>query len=219
MLATELLSNIIIPLSPEHSGAEALAEMKKQKVSHLPVVELSSYLGLLAEQDVQDAADQKISLRSYKKLPVVFVTEDQPLFEVLDVLHRNSFSALPVLDKEEAYLGSVTPQSMMPAISSLLAARLPGSLITLEVKSADYMASEMARIVESNDARIMSLFTRSVDPLTLEVTLRIDQIDISDVVRAFERYNYTVRDYHMGENKLDDLYADRFDLLMRYMNT
>ncbi len=219
MLATDLISNIIIPLSPEQTGEDALNEMQRLKITHLPVVDEIIYKGLVAEQDILDVSDTKQAIKSYKKLPAPFVFEDQLLFEVMGILNKEKISTLPVLSKDKEYVGAITEQSLFPILSSLIGAHLPGSLLTLEVNPSNYHLSEIVQIVETNDARVLGLYVVPVDTDSLDVIVRIGQVDISNIIRAFERYNYNIKSYYMGDNKLDDLYIDRYNMLMRYMNT
>jgi len=78
--------------------------------------------------------------------------------------------------------------------------------------------SEISRIVESNDARILSSFVTShKDSVQMEVTLKINKSDLSGIIQTFNRYNYTVSaSFH--ESKHDELMHDRYEELMKYLN-
>ncbi len=96
---------------------------------------------------------------------------------------------------------------------------LPGGLIVLETGVNDYMLSEIARIVESNNARIFSLKVNSIPGSShLEITIHLDRPDIAAILQAFYRYNYFVRySWSPAENERIDL-KERYDALMNYLN-
>ena len=81
------------------------------------------------------------------------------------------------------------------------------SLIILDVPIKDYTLSEIARIVEDNNARIIRL---EVLPLKDGISLL--------VLRSFERFSYNVIYYYMKESEMNDTYEDRLDELMHYLD-
>ncbi|MDD2298959.1 MAG: hypothetical protein PHU69_04875 [Fermentimonas sp.] len=92
------------------------------------------------------------------------------------------------------------------------------SLIILEIPLKDYTLTEIARIVESNNAHIISL---SVLPISggseLLVSLKLDISDLTSVLRSFERFNYIVTYYFMKEGEVTDKQKERLDELMYYL--
>jgi hypothetical protein len=95
----------------------------------------------------------------------------------------------------------------------------PGGLIVLEIRSNDYVLSEIARIVESNDAKILMLKVRPLPGTThFEITLHLNRPDIASILQAFDRYNYYVRySWSPLEKERMDL-KERYDALMNYLN-
>ena len=93
------------------------------------------------------------------------------------------------------------------------------SLIVLDVAIKDYTLTEIARLVEDNDARVIRLeVIPSNDGLSLLVSLKLDITDISAVLRSFERFNYNVIYYFMKEGEINDKYDDRLDELLHYLD-
>ncbi len=93
------------------------------------------------------------------------------------------------------------------------------SLIILEIPLKDYTLTEIARIVESNNAHIIAL---SVLPISggseLLVSLKLDISDLTSVLRSFERFNYNVVYYYMKEGEITDQQKERLDELMYYLD-
>ena len=93
------------------------------------------------------------------------------------------------------------------------------SLIILEIPSKDYMLTEIARIVEGNNAHVVAL---SVLPILggseFLVSLKLDISDLTTVLRSFERFSYKVVYYYMKEVEITDLQKERLDELMYYLD-
>jgi hypothetical protein len=93
-----------------------------------------------------------------------------------------------------------------------------GGIIVLQINLRDFDLVEIAGIIESNDAKIMGLYTySSEDSMKLEVTLKLNILDISTVLMTFNRYNYLIK-ASFGQTDLDNLLRDRYDALMSYLN-
>ena len=92
------------------------------------------------------------------------------------------------------------------------------SLIILEVPLTDYTLTEIARIVESNNAHIMSLIVMPISGGEfLLVSLKLDMDDVTVLLRSFERFNYNVVYYFMKEGEVTDTQKERLDELMYYL--
>jgi (p)ppGpp synthase/HD superfamily hydrolase len=94
----------------------------------------------------------------------------------------------------------------------------PGAVIVVEVDTRNYLLSEISRIVESNDAHILSSYIDSDrDSTKIKVTIKVDKEDVGGIVQTFQRFNYTVNSLHKHKDKPDDT-KERFDSFMRYLN-
>ena len=93
------------------------------------------------------------------------------------------------------------------------------SLIILEVSIKDYTLTEIARLVEDNNARIVRLeVLPTEDGLGLMVSMKLDVNDVSTVLRSFERFNYNVIYYFMKEGEMNDTHDDRLNELLHYLD-
>ena len=92
-------------------------------------------------------------------------------------------------------------------------------VIQLEMGAYDYSLSEIARIVEGEDAKILSLAVEELpeDPGRLMVSLLVNRPDCASIIQAFYRYNYNVVNTYSSPDEQSDL-RDRYSLLMRYLN-
>lgn len=93
------------------------------------------------------------------------------------------------------------------------------SMVVIEVPLIDYSLTDIARIVESNNAHVMSLFVLPIaDGNTLIISIKLNLIDVSPVLMSFERFNYKVLYYKMKEGVVTDTHKERLDELLYYLD-
>ena len=104
--------------------------------------------------------------------------------------------------------------------NNMAATEMPGGIIVLELNAHDYSMAQIARIVEDNDAKIWcsNVVPATVDTLKMEVTLKINQTDLTSVIRSFLRYGYSVKASFQGHNRHDDVLRNHYDQFMLYLN-
>lgn len=219
MLALDLVSNDIPPLKHTDTGKMAIQWMDEFKVSHLPVLKDGLYTGLVSDADLLDLNTPEETLESQlKDLERPFIFESQHVYSVIKMINDLSLTAVPVLDQEERYSGLISIQHLVSEMSNIAAINNPGGILVLEINDKDYSMSEIARIVEGNNAIILSSYVTSVPESTkMQVTLKINKTDLGAVVQTFNRYNYTVSASFQETTHQEDL-KRRYDELMNYLN-
>jgi hypothetical protein len=219
MYARELISEDIPPLKTSDTGERALAWMDEFRVSHLPIVNNVDFLGLISESDILDfnSSNEPIGGHSLN-LSRPYVFDYQHTYDVLKVMSSLKLSVIPVLNDKEQYLGLIHLSTLLQHFAEMASMKESGGLLVLELNLHDYSLSEIARIVESNDAKILSSYISSqIDSTKLEVTLKINRTDLSAIIQTFNRFNYTIKaSFHQSEY-VDDL-KDRFDSFMSFLN-
>lgn len=97
--------------------------------------------------------------------------------------------------------------------------REQGCVIQLEMGAYDYSLSEIARIVEEEDAKILALSVDPIeeDPGRVMVHLLVNKAECGGIRQSFYRYNYHVINTYSSPDEGGDL-LDRYSLLMRYLD-
>jgi acetoin utilization protein AcuB len=220
MLAKELISDVVPSLKTSDSGLKALYWMDIFRISHLPIINNNEFLGLISDKDIYDLnmADEPIGNH---KLSLIspFVFQEQHIFEVIEIASRLKLSVVPVLNNEKQYNGVVTTNDLIDYIAQLSALNQPGGILVLELNQNDYYLSQVSQIVESNDAKILSLYVKSYEnSALLELTLKINRTDITSIMQTFERYNYKIKASYMHDEELENLFDNRYEAFMKYLS-
>ncbi|MCF8335052.1 MAG: CBS domain-containing protein [Bacteroidales bacterium] len=221
MVAKDLISYDIASVKTSDTGLEALNWMVFYKVSHLPIVNNKKFLGLIAEDDIYELNDPAEPIGNHRlSLFRPYVYSSQHPYEILEVASRLRLTVIPVINEEDEYLGMIKMVDLMHFFARLSAIEKKGGIIVLDLHMNDYSLSEIAQIVESNDAKILSMYIETrPNSVRMGVTLKLDVADLTSVIQTFNRYDYEVKASFMEVDKQEDLYNSRFDHLMRYLNT
>lgn len=219
MTARDVITDEIPPLIHTDSGEKALRWMEEFKVSHLPVLKNGNFVGLISETEILDRKDLDRTLDVlFDHLPRPYVADTVHVFEVLSKMAEHRISVLPVLDAQENYVGCTSVHQLMCLIANTGSIKEIGGIIVLEMNQIDYSMAKIAQIVESNNARILSSYIMSTpDSTKLEVTLKINEMELGRIIRSFERYDIIVKATYQRSSVEDDMQF-RYDALMNYLN-
>ena len=220
MLAKDLISDVVPALRTSDSGQKALYWMDIFRISHLPIVNNEDFLGLISDKDIYDfnMAEEPIGNHALS-LFSPFVGEDQHVYEVIELASRLNLSIIPVLDYNNHYKGVITQNDLVHYFAGFTALKDPGAIIVLDMSIHDYSLSQISQIVESNDAKILSMYISSHAASTrLELTLKINRNDLTSIIQTFTRYNYTIRSTFMDHDDTNSLYENRYELFMKYLS-
>jgi hypothetical protein len=177
------------------------------------------YVGLISEDLIFKYNDLSILIKEIAlKAEDVYVLHFQHFYDILKVALDNNLQVVAVLDENRKYMGVITVDSTIAAFAQS-AVQEPGGIIVLSLNERDYSLTEISRLVESNDAKILSSYVcpdRS-DPLKIKVTIKLNRKDISRVVATFERFDYhIIAKFQNAPDQDED--KERLDLLLKYLN-
>ena len=219
MLAKHLIDTTVLPAKTSDTANLALMWMDEYKISHLPIVNGDNYLGLISENDIYTANSFDEPLGNHKiSLNNPSVNENDHLFEIIKITALLQLSIIPVIDKKNNYIGAITLKKIVDALSQISSINSPGGIIILEININDYSLSEISQIVESNDTKIISLYTTSHDDSTkMDVVIKLNRMDFASVLQTFNRYNYVIKAI-LTESEIGDDLQERYESLMKFLS-
>ena len=218
MTAAELISNHIPTLQATDTVRQAMLFMKEHRVTELPVVKDLKYIGLVHEEDLEDEeVTLAVETLLHNGLPARINPTDFFLVP-LKIMHQQKLSVLPVVKEDGELMGIITMEDLLQATAHYNSAAIPGGIIILQMSPNSFYISEIGRIVESNNAKIIHLNTWT-DPSIgeLMVAIKVNKSDIQDILSSFERYEYSIIQY-FGENLSEEELRLNYDHLMNYLN-
>jgi CBS domain-containing protein len=191
--------------------------MDELRVNDLPVVENGLFLGLANESDFLNAEVYQGETQAELDLLNVSVLPDSHVLDVLKVVSENDITVVSVVDEGNNYLGSITSADLLDHLAEMMGVMREGGIIVLQVFERDHSIQQIARIIEENNAKILSLSVVPASEGNLEIHIKIDLPDLNPILQSLERFNYNVLSKFQA-SQFDDELKDRYNELMRYLN-
>jgi acetoin utilization protein AcuB len=216
MLTRDLISQTIPYLHMQDKVYHALQLMSDYHVAHLPVVKDEAYLGIVSEEQLLHSDDTSAIEQLHVSDGSTSVQANDHFLKAIQVAVANRLSVVPIIE-DKHILGVVTYDDLLRNTSDFMSLNNPGGLVVLEMESTAYSFAEINRIVESNDAQITQLNTY-LEPNTgiMQVTIRLNKLEISGIISTFQRYEYNVK-YYFGEEIYENELRNNYDNLMNYL--
>ena len=218
MLTKEYVLTDIEPLQLSNTIEDAKKMFEKMIFSHIPIVEDNNLYGLIAESDLLGFANKTVTIQSVQYMLQSFFTwDDVNWFDLIKNFTLNDANILPVLDADKRYLGYFELADVLHLFSNTPFLQEEGTILIVSKNKTDYAISEIAQIIESNDAKLFGVFISKSDNNKVELTIKLQSDNINDVIHSFRRYDYNIIKGIKEDEYLNDL-KERSKYLQKYLN-
>ncbi|GAB1444581.1 hypothetical protein MASR2M41_01920 [Flammeovirgaceae bacterium] len=220
MVASDIINLMIPPLKASDDAHKAMVWMEEFRCNHLPVIENNHLLGFISEGIILEGNDIDKKLSDFKLVgKQCIVSRDSHFYDILRIAGDHKLQLVAVIDEEGEYEGVIAVQDIMTSFAQSAAVQTPGGILIISLALIDYSLAEISRLIEENNAKILSSIVVE-DPLDnrkIKLTIKINQLDLTRIVATLERFEYKIIGRYQ-EDKKDFEDKDRIDMLMRYLN-
>lgn len=217
-MIAQLFAQKPLLLLPQHQYKDVLEWSKNHFLKHVPILSDNSLIGYL---NLENLKTQDIALDTYisELLPYhmypVFVYSDEHIYDALLKLQYQD--VLVVLNSKNEYEGIISIHQIPDILKFLQLQNFTGGTLVLSIGHKNYSLSEIARIAESCDAKIVSLFlSKHPDENLWYLNLKFNTEDLSRIVAAYERFGYEIAYVHQKQLVLSDSY-NNYESLMKFL--
>ena len=211
------INNDIKPIKNTDSVADAQDLFVDFPYSHFPVTEEGVYIGCVGRDAVEFLKSEAILNESRFNFERFFVRSSVLWLDVLEVFARSDTNLVPVLDDKNNYLGYYELEDVIRFLQETPFLKEEGGTIILKKEVDQFSMSQVAQIVESNNAKVLGLFISDIANKKVEITLKISQSGMNDIIQTFRRYEYEIVSEHQEDSYLNSL-KERSDYLDKYLN-
>jgi Mg/Co/Ni transporter MgtE len=206
------------PLKLEDKLEKAVKLLEDSGYSHLAVVRKGVYEGTISLKQAEERTDLSTKIGDIRSLlNPVYVLNTMDWFDVLQVFATNNCNSLPVIDKEKNYLGYYEIEDFLGLFRQTPFLHENGMTLIISKGLNDYSFSEIAQIIESNNATLFGAFVSAIDQEMAEIILKISLHDISNTIQTFRRYGYHIIN-EIHEDRYLQYLKERADYLEKYLN-
>ena len=218
MLSAQLIQTTYPCLNLFDKVGFALQLMDDYDIVHLPVTSEEKFVGIISKEELLDVDESIVIAALQEQFIQKFVKATEHFMAVVKLASDNNLSLVPILNDEAEIVGSVSSKEILTILSTFIGNEEPGGIIVLEIERRNYSFGEISRLVETNDAYVTQLntSTEAITGLVL-ATIKVNKIEISDIVDTFQRYDYSIR-YYFGEEEYTNELKDNYNHLMAYLN-
>lgn len=220
MIAEELLNDMIPALSMKDNAEKAILWMGELRTNFLPVIEKGHFKGFVSEEIIFENNDLGKEIREIKLIAEnCYLNRKQHYFDIIRLIKEYNIDLVAVVDDNMNYLGVVTIDDVINAISESSAIQNPGAIIILSISKIDYSLAEVTRLVEENNAKILSSYVKSdpKDSSRLLLTLKINTMESKRIIATLERFGYNILAQFL-ESEDQENHKDRLNLLLKYID-
>jgi len=217
MLVNNYISKDFIPPKSNQPVSHGLEIINEFGLTHIPLFEGLHFIGNLSKETLEEAGPDEKLLQLKDFADDFTISENSSLLDAIQKFNNNASNILPVLNTEKQYLGFLMMDDVISGLSTMPFILEPGAIMVIEVSQKQFSISEIAKIAESNNARIIGLFVTDYPEDKTQITIKLIAESIASVSETFERFGYTVV-YKFFHDEKEDLYKDRFEQLMKYLD-
>ncbi len=196
------------------SVEEAKSAMNDFCYSHIIIKKNHHFYGALSKESLEESEG---TLKSLEHLIERFaILEDNSIIESIRLFYTFNSNIVPVINKNEKYLGYISYEDVFQELSKYPLFSESGAVLTVEVPTKRYSMTEIANIIESNNAKLYGSFISEMTEDFVRVTLKIGNENLSSIDATFQRYDYKIVEKFYNDEKTDML-KDRFGFLQKFI--
>jgi CBS domain-containing protein len=218
MLASQLTNSGFPAINLLDKLSFALQLMDEYDVLHLPVLSEDTFAGIISKDDLLDGNENTLIATVESSLQKISIKGEEHFLTALKLIADNELSLLPVVNEQYELIGVILSKDLLHNLSRFVGNDDRGGVIVLETEKRNFSFGEISRLVETNDAYITQLNTYAEgDTGLVIITLKVNKIEISDIIATFQRYEYIVR-YFFGEEEYTNELKENYNHLISYLN-
>jgi hypothetical protein len=213
----DYIINDIKPLKITDKISDVQLLFNQLTYSHIPIQNGDIYVGCISENDAYCFEKAKTIGDCTYAIEGFFVRPSTNWLDILEAFAQNDANIMPLLDQNNKYLGYYELNDIMTLFNETPFFSEPGGILIVEKGIHDYSFSEISQIVESNDAKLLGAFISKMDGNLTQVTLKIGNSSLNEVIQTFRRYSYNIISGHEDDSYIESL-KQRSQYLDKYLN-
>lgn len=216
-ILTDYINFDIKPLKTSQLIADAQDLFLEIPYSHFPVSENNVYVGCIRSEDANVLNEKMLIGENRYDFERFFVRDTMIWLDVLEEFGKNESNIMPVLNEKNVYIGYYELADVVKFFQESPFIKEEGGIIVVQKPKTEYSISQITQIVEGNGGKLLGLFISNINDQIVEVTLKISQSYMNEILQGFRRYEYVIISEHQEDSYLENL-KERLDYLDKYLN-
>mgnify|MGYP000663069802 CR=1 FL=1 len=122
------------------------------------------------------------------------VSKDTHFYDIIKLATDNKVQMVSVANELNEYMGVITIQDTITSFAQTAAVQMPGGILVISMNSIDYSMAEISRLIETENAKILSSTVKEdeLDPLKIKLTIKINKTELAHIIATLERFGYKI---------------------------
>ena len=210
-------STYTIPdINEKTSPTVCIEVMMDAQCFELPVQKNNRLFGSVTLDDCISSKEKSIeSLISPGFLSVHY---QMHLFDVLQIFKSSPKNVCAVLGENQEWIGILTKNQIINSLSQTLSIEQNGSILILEMASAQYSTNELSRIIEGEGSKVLGLWLhKDEDSARIKVTVKTNTSNVERIINGFDRFGYDII-ATFGDEDYKENIDRKFQSFMKYID-
>ncbi len=174
MLVKDWMTEATVNVTSDASVIVAAELLRRKNIRQLPVIDADGELvGIVSDRDIRDAMPSKylpgdhavgqglaaLTVENIMALDPLTTSPDVTMESVADILMRNKFGALPVLDEDGLLVGIITQADVFKYLCACTGVSGDGIQLAFKLSDEPGAAIELLSLLRDQDVRLISVMT------------------------------------------------------------
>lgn len=217
VLIKDIIDTTLFPLKSNDTVDFAMETFLSSGISGLPVVNNLQTIGFVEAKSLLDQKPSKSISSVIQQNPLWEINENNHYYEAVRGFGEFGVPCLAAFNYDNLYTGIVSGKSLCKFLGNSYTQQAEGSVLCLEMVSRDYSLTELSRIIENNDAKILGVTLFSIpDSTRVLVNIKINSSYIERIVGTLQRFGYDVKASFFNKSSESD-FENRYHSLIKYL--
>lgn len=196
-----------VTISPSIGILEAMNLMKNNKFRRLPVTENGKLVGIVTDRDLREVTPSpatslsvfelnyllaKMQVKDIMKKKVITIDVDATIEEAALLMYTNKIGGLVVVDAQGGVSGIITETDIFKCFVDVMGLSEGRVRITIEFADKIGALHEITGVFTEMNVNIFSLAVQHLPDGNIEMVIRADTKDVTDVVDKLTAKGYPV---------------------------
>ncbi len=203
-------------VTQDWSTDQCLELMLDLECFELPICNEGRLIGKVGLEDC--ILNSKTTVESMVEANILQVYVNTHLFDVMRLFRDGKSDLAAVVDLEDNCLGIITKTMVLNKLSHSISVEQDGAIILLEMASSQYSSSEIAQIVEGENAQILGLWLEQIpDSGRIRASVKVNTNSAERIISSLLRFKYEVIT-SFGDEDYKERVERRYQAFIKYLD-
>jgi acetoin utilization protein AcuB len=197
MLVGEIMTRKVATITPDKQVGQALKQMQKLNIRHLPVVHKDRMVGWITSRDLREvllaSMLEKITVGDVMVQAPIAVTPDTEVEEAARLVVEHKIGGMPVVEGDRL-VGVLTMLDLIAAFTSMLGLLRSSSRLDLRLEDKPEVLEAASELIKKAGAKIINVALGPTEKGRRAYYFRLEKCDLKPLIKSLTQQGFEVVD-------------------------